>query len=78
MTDITMPVMVENRTTMGNTVLMYAHDVCNMFGAHGLKIGPNGELEVLILAPEESAWMPIEDAPMVQAGATRSRAAKKS
>lgn len=71
-------VLIENRTTMGHTVLMYIHEVANNFGAHGVKIGPNGELELLLLGPEDSGWVPIEDAPMVQAGATRSKAAKKS
>lgn len=70
--------LVENRTSLGATVLLYAHEICNAVGAHGLKIGTDGELEVLIMSPDESGWVALEDAPMVQVGTTRSKPAKKS
>lgn len=68
-----MSTFIENRTGYGSTVLMYADDLCAMFGAHGVKIDNSGELQVLIVAPDESGWVDIGEATVVQAGATRAK-----
>lgn len=65
------------KTDHGQVVMLYAENICKMFGAHAIKIDPDGNLEALLISPEGSGWASVEDMQVVQTGRTRSSIRKQ-